>query len=238
MFASHWTEIALPEAKPGLHRSGQETRHNSQPTPQMTCRYRASVASESTPSHATPAALVISGPPASGKSTLGALLARRVGAVLLDQDVVTGPLTRVVAGLLANDDLDSPALAAATRNARYESLIAVAEDNLRIHNPVVLVAPFTEERRAETAWQRLASRLQASGGEPLLIWLRLSPEELIARMRTRGAARDRAKLAAQEAYLAQVDLRAPVVGHVAIDAEQEFEHQIDGLVADRRWAAG
>jgi len=47
-----------------------------------------------------PAALLIAGPPASGKSTLGALLARALGATLIDQDVATGPLRSVIESII------------------------------------------------------------------------------------------------------------------------------------------
>src|SRR6266567_2151723 len=45
------------------------------------------------------AAILIGGPPATGKSTMAAALAPRLGAALLDLDVATGPLTRVISGL-------------------------------------------------------------------------------------------------------------------------------------------
>jgi predicted kinase len=45
------------------------------------------------------AAILIGGPPATGKSTLAEALAPRLGAALLDLDVATGPLTRVISGL-------------------------------------------------------------------------------------------------------------------------------------------
>ncbi|MDT4976001.1 MAG: hypothetical protein QOG98_1759, partial [Pseudonocardiales bacterium] len=76
-------------------------------------RYGAAV----TASIAAPA-LVVCGAPASGKSTLGRALATRLGAAILDQDVLTAPLVAVVSALLGSADLDSPELAGATRAAR------------------------------------------------------------------------------------------------------------------------
>jgi predicted kinase len=175
--------------------------------------------------HAGIPALVVTGPPASGKSTLAGVLARHLGAVLLDQDVVTGPLTAVVAGLLGTDDLDSTELANATRQARYETLLAIAADNLAQGRPVVLVAPFTDERRRPAAWQQLAARLAEAGGHAVLVWLRLSPEQLLARMRGRAADRDRGKLVDMPGYLARVDLRPPEVEHLAVDASDDLATQ-------------
>ncbi|MFF2846853.1 AAA family ATPase [Streptomyces sp. NPDC058001] len=169
--------------------------------------------------------VVVCGPPASGKSTVGEVAARALGAVLLDQDVVTGPLTAVVAELLGTDDLDSPALGGATRAARYETLHAAAEHNLRVGRPVVLVAPYTTERRDPLAWDRLAARLREAGGAPLMVWLRLRPEELLTRLRDRSAARDREKLAEGDSYLSRVDLTPPAAPHLAVDATSPPEAQ-------------
>ena len=119
--------------------------------------------------------VLLTGPPASGKSTVGRALARHLRAALVDQDTATAPLTAVVAELVGVDDLDDHRLAGPTRAARYETVAALAEDNLRVGTPVVLVAPFTAERRDVLAWDALGGRLRAAGGSPLLVWLRVRP---------------------------------------------------------------
>ncbi|MDQ1718276.1 MAG: hypothetical protein QOE89_2229 [Pseudonocardiales bacterium] len=176
-------------------------------------------------------ALVVCGPPASGKSTLARALASRLGAALFDQDVLTGPLTSVVAQLLGSDDLDSPALAHATRAARYETLAAGAEDNLQIGRAVVLVAPYSTERRDPVAWKRLAERLSDAGGLATLVWLRVTGEELLARMAERAADRDRDKLEDAGAYLARTDLSEPIVPHIAVDATARVDAQCASVLA-------
>src|SRR6059058_4129687 len=120
-------------------------------------------------------AVLLAGWPGSGKSTVGQALARRLGAALVDQDTVTGPLVAVVADLVGVHDLDDARLAGPTRDARYETVVAAAEENLRVGRPVVLVAPFSRERRDLHAWQALDDRLRAAGGSPLLVWLHLEP---------------------------------------------------------------
>jgi predicted kinase len=110
-------------------------------------------------------AVLVTGAPATGKSTLARLLAGRLGAALLDQDVATGPLVEVVQRLVGTDDLDDPRLRDATRTARYEVLTALAVENLAAGVPVVLVAPYTAERADPAAWERLraAARLALTG---------------------------------------------------------------------------
>ncbi|GAB3689435.1 AAA family ATPase [Angustibacter aerolatus] len=166
-------------------------------------------------------AVLLAGAPASGKSTVGRLLAGRLGAALLDQDVATGPLVDVVQRLVGVDDLDDPRLAGLTRAARYEVLWALAESNLRAGVPVVLVAPFTAERSGDPHWAAARGRLAAAGGAPLLVWLRLDRAEVLRRLRARGAARDAAKLLDEGAYLEALAAREagpPAVPHLELDA--------------------
>ena len=163
-------------------------------------------------------AVLVAGPPGAGKSTVGRDLAGHLHAALLDLDPATAALVAVVADLLGTVDLDDARLATATRGPRYETLLALAEDNLRAGMPVVLVAPFTVERRDEAAWAGVAARLRSAGGAPLLLWLRLDAAGVAARLRSRSADRDRAKMAGLDGVAAGLDLEAPAVPHVVVDA--------------------
>ncbi|MBA2770074.1 MAG: AAA family ATPase [Sporichthyaceae bacterium] len=163
-------------------------------------------------------AVLVSGPPAAGKTTVGRALAGHLGAALLDLDTATAPLVAVLADLLGTADLDDRRLVAATRHARYETLVALAEDNLRAGMSVVLVAPFTAERRDAATWGEMTGRLRDAGGEPLLVWLRLDTASVAARLRARRADRDRAKSADPETVAASLDLGAPDVPHVVVEA--------------------
>jgi predicted kinase len=163
------------------------------------------------------AAVLIGGPPATGKSTLGTALAPEMGAALLDLDVATGPLTRVVSGLIGVRDLADPVLAGLTRDARYDTLLELAGQNLRLGLPVVLVAPFSRERAEPSAWAATARRL---GSDPAMVWLHLPPQELIARLTRRALSRDEDKIRDPAAFLTGLDLEPPVVPHLALDASQ------------------
>jgi predicted kinase len=178
-----------------------------------------------------PLALLVSGPPASGKSTLGRALARHLTACLLDLDVVAGPLTETVARLLGTPDLDAPEMTGRVRAVRYECLLATAVDNLRVGTPVVLVAPFTAERTRPERWSAVRDRLAEVGGRPRLVWLRLSGDELMRRLRARCADRDAAKLADPAAFLSRHPLSPPVVEHIAVDADRDIRTQLAGVLA-------
>lgn len=161
------------------------------------------------------AAVLIGGPPATGKSTLAMALAPHLEAAVLDLDTATAPLTRVVSELAGVHDLDDPALAGLTRDARYDTLLALAEANLMAGRPVVLVAPFSAERARPAAWAATVRRIPA---EATMVWLYLPPAELIRRLTQRGLARDENKIRDPAAYLTGLDLEPPAIPHLALDA--------------------
>lgn len=172
-------------------------------------------------------AYVVAGAPATGKSVLGAALARRIGAALLDQDVMTGPLTAVVAQLVGADpgDLDDGRVRSLTREASYDAIVDTARGCLAAGVPAVMVAPFTAERSDPAAWRRLAGRLGAPGGVAL-IWTTCPPAELVRRLAARSAPRDRRKLADLDRFLASAAVAAPAVAHVAVDTTTPVADQI------------
>lgn len=177
-----------------------------------------------------PFAVLISGAAATGKSTLGAALAPRLGAALLDLDVATGPLTEVVSDLIDVADLGDPRIARLTRAPRYHTLFALAEDNLRSGLSVVLVAPFTAERSMH-GWNAVADRLKAHATGLVLISLHLSADQLVGRLRQRAATRDTDKVNDPDAFLAAVDHDPPAAPHVALDATLPVADLVDRVVA-------
>jgi predicted kinase len=162
-------------------------------------------------------AVLIGGPPATGKSTLAAALAPHLGAALLDLDVATGPLTRVVSELVGVRDLDDAVLAGLTRAARYDTLLGLAEANLQAGRPVVLVAPFSAERARSSVWAATTRRIP---GDVTMVWLYLAPGELIRRLTQRALARDEAKIRDPASFLTGLDIEPPVIPHLALDAVQ------------------
>jgi predicted kinase len=173
------------------------------------------------------AAVLIGGPPATGKSTLAMALAPRLDAALIDLDVATGPLTRVVSELTGVHDLDDPVLAGRTRDARYDTLLGLAAANVSAGRPVVLVAPFSLERSRVSAWDATTARIPAPA---TMVWLHLAPAELIRRLTARGLARDESKLRDPASYLTGLDLERPVIPHLALDASQPIEALVNAVL--------
>jgi predicted kinase len=149
---------------------------------------------------------VVCGAPASGKTFVARQLARELRACLLDSDVVSSRL--VAAGMtlagLDPDDRDSEAYKAAFRSHVYEAVFDIALDNLSASPsmPVVLAAPFTQERR-DASWPvRLTQRL--GGADVVLHYVTCDDAVRRTRMTDRGEARDASKLVSDAAWAAHV----------------------------------
>jgi predicted kinase len=173
-------------------------------------------------------AVLVAGPPATGKSTLATALAPHLGAAIVDLDVATGPLTRVVSDLVGVRDLHDRFLAGLTRDARYDTLLDLADANLRAGRPVVLVAPFSAERAQPAAWAATTRRIAA---DPTMVWLHLPPAELLKRLTRRALARDEGKIRDPGSFLAGLDLAPPVVPHLALDASKPTATLVRSVLA-------
>ncbi|BCX49771.1 AAA domain-containing protein [Haloferula helveola] len=162
---------------------------------------------------------VVCGAPAAGKSTYSRSLAQRLGACLLDSDTLAGRL--VTAGMtlagLDPDDRDSPEYKRAYRLPVYEALFDVARANLS-HAPVVICGPFTSEWQREAWPEELRTRL---GTDPELHFVWCDEDLRRRRMRERGEARDRQKLADWESFRTGSREDRPVWPHRFIDTGEE-----------------
>ena len=67
-----------------------------------------------------------------------------------------------------------------------------------------------------------------------MIWLYLSREELLQRMRARGADRDAAKLSREQRFIDQLDLGPPVGPHIPIHAFGSVDSDLGSIVTQLR----
>ena len=132
--------------------------------------------------------IVLSGLPATGKTTVAAAVARELRAPLLSVDPIDSALLKV--GIM---DTDPPGLAA------YAVIGAVAEDNLALGLTVVVDA-VNAVGEAKTFWIELARRL----GAPLLVVETVLSDSEVHRGRLHGRERD---LAIDEPTWEAIELR-------------------------------
>jgi predicted kinase len=175
-------------------------------------------------------AIVVAGPPASGKTTLATGLAAALGWMIADLDAVTGALTRAALQLAGADEtaIDGD-LGEQIRAARYDALLTVATANLEIGRGVVLAGPFTAELADSRRWRALARRLHAPGvaGDVILVYVDCPADLRWERLRARDAVRDRAKPAHPPAE----PRLAPGLAPVVVDAARPLAEQVDSVLA-------
>lgn len=150
---------------------------------------------------APPTAWITLGGAGSGKSTLSRHLSTVTGAAYLDKDSLSGPLVRFSLRALGHDPDDREAnetYVAQVMPLEYESLFAVAGENLALGHSVVLDAPFV----AYLADPGFLETATAGWPDALVrvVHVRASAEVVQERLRRRGLDRDRAKLADWDAY--------------------------------------
>jgi predicted kinase len=178
-------------------------------------------------------AVVVAGPPASGKTTLGAALARVLHHAFIDLDIVTGAMTRAALAFAGADEtaLDS-ALGVRLRDTRYGALLDTAAAQIGVGLGVVLSGPFTRERTDPARWDALRERLGCP--DAALICLDLDEPTRRERMRARDALRDRDKVAAPVAG----DRDALIPSAIRLDGAGEPEAVLEAALTSLDGLAG
>jgi predicted kinase len=175
---------------------------------------------------------VVAGAPGAGKSTVASLLAARLappGAVVDKDTLYSGFVAEVLAAYgREHGEREGPWYDEHVKVHEYGGMTAAAAQIRRSGAPVVLVAPFTQVIRDVRLWGEWVSRL---GGDPVrLVWVRLDPTLLHARLVGRGRSRDCGKLADFETFVTRVRSdEPPPVPHLTIDSSLRLEALPDAV---------
>lgn len=140
--------------------------------------------------------VAVSGEPASGKTTAAGLIARQLGGISFDSDLLTGPLRDTLLELLGRPPhaIDEPLYQQQVRPAVYRCLTGTTVELCTFGVPVVASAPFHPSDFPAEAREDLKSKLRAVGASLLRVHVTAQPRIVLERMRERGAARDTAKM--------------------------------------------
>lgn len=181
---------------------------------------------------------VVAGPPGAGKSTVAGLLAAALNprGALLDKDTVYGEFVAASLAVAGRPfgEREGDWYDAHIKVHEYTGLAAVAREVRRHGCPPVLVAPFTAQIHNATRW---AGFVDALGGPPVeLIWVRIDPAVLHARLVERGSPRDTEKLRAYDDFVSAIRAgHPPVVAHHEVDnrpqGTQSLAERIAAIVA-------
>lgn len=183
-----------------------------------------------------PRAVLIGGYAGSGKTELGRIIARRTGWPILDKDTTTRAVVEAALERLGMSphDRESETYLEVVRPAEYAALASTVMENVECGVSVVATAPFIRELNDRAWCDRTRSSIEALGGELHVVWVRCDADSMLHYLRHRGAARDAAKLADWEGYLAGVDLNfTPATEHHVIDnsvGARPLQEQADELV--------
>ncbi|MFD3431195.1 AAA family ATPase [Nocardia fluminea] len=153
-----------------------------------------------------PSVTIMTGFPASGKSTVTRRMAELVDALVIDKDSFAPALEEAVMGELVGNphDRDSATYMRIVNPHIYQAILHAALTAGK-HTAVLVDAPFLGHiRTASEAGLSLAqhiTRITSVPAPPIrTVWVASDPESIRYRMSLRGAERDRGKLADWDAY--------------------------------------
>lgn len=137
---------------------------------------------------------LVCGLPASGKTTFAKKLAQQTGAAFFDSDTTTDLIIQAAhrAAEIDPHDRDSPIYKQTYREPVYETLFALAAENLA-HTDVIIAGPFTAELKNKNEWHKILEK-RFSPHRVEMHHLSIDEKERILRMKNRGAYRDSYKL--------------------------------------------
>ena len=133
--------------------------------------------------------------------------------------------------MIGTNNLDRSELTSLVRAPRYEALQSAALDCVDTGLSTVLVAPFSSEIRREDAWNTFTDPLKVAGARPVLVWIDITPKLLLERLRSRRAERDMHKLADPRAFINGIDLSAPAIPHVRVNAACSAREQVQQITS-------
>ncbi len=154
--------------------------------------------------------ILITSPPACGKTRLAKRLSEKIGNVVyLDKDSVIPLSHRIFSVAHKPFNRSSKFFNTEIREYEYEAILNIALLALNYNDRVILNAPFTSEVREEEPFRHLKHRLSGLGAELVVVWIQSNADICYARMKKRNSERDGWKLSHWEEYVKGVNFAPP-----------------------------
>lgn len=165
-----------------------------------------------------PRLILMTGVAGSGKTTLAKKIVPRLWAVYLDNNLIVDGLFRDTRRGKAYESL---------RPYFYQSLYAITEENLKLRNSVLLDVPHVKEMQL-AEWRRFIKRMTTRTKAQLVVIKCICSERTLrSRIRSRGEARDRWKLAHWKAFMREQPIQFPLrFPHIDIDTEKNLSNNV------------
>ena len=154
--------------------------------------------------------ILVTSPPASGKTFVSQQLAKRLhNIVYLDKDALLPLSNRIFIAAGEEINRSSDFFEENIRNYEYQAIIDIGFEALEYADLVLINAPFTREVKDNEYIKNLRQKLTDRGAELILIWVVTDIEVSHQRMIERNSSRDTWKLANWEKYVATRDYSTP-----------------------------
>lgn len=154
--------------------------------------------------------ILVTSPPASGKTFVSQQLAKRIpNIVYLDKDALIPLSNRVFLAAGESINRSSQFFEDNIRNFEYEAILNIGFEALEYSSMVLINAPFTREVKDNNYIRDLRTKLASRGAELIVIWIVTDIEVSHKRMLARNSPRDTWKLAHWDEYVATRDYSIP-----------------------------
>ena len=154
--------------------------------------------------------ILVTSPPASGKTYISKQLAKKLKHVVyLDKDTLIVLSRQIFAVANQEYNRSSDFFEKNIRDYEYDAIVALALEALEYDDIVLINAPFTREIRDEKYMTDLKAKLALKNAKLTIIWVKTDIDVCRQRMISRNSDRDTWKLEHWDEYISGINFDIP-----------------------------